>query len=166
MNNKPKIMSYENLSAQIEPKTLENSLTQVNEIKKSFSFLINLTPEDRMRIPKMGPKTVNFVEKSLELAEQNPELVPPYVKINELKEDLKLSKDLGRLRLKLKSLYEAIEDTEMAAGSESYSMALTFYNSLKAASKMNVPGTTELYNELKERFETNRKTEKAEQNSL
>ena len=39
----------------------------------------NLTPQERQERPKMGDKTVAFVEKVLEYADTHPQFLPPYV---------------------------------------------------------------------------------------
>jgi len=48
----------------------------------------------------------------------------------------------------------------MVAGSEAYNAALVFYNSAKGASRVNVPGSEAVYNDLQQRFAV--KTKKAE----
>jgi hypothetical protein len=40
----------------------------------------------------------------------------------------------------------------MVAGSEAYDAALIFYNSMKGASRVNVPGSQAVYNDLQQRF--------------
>ena len=56
------------------------------------------------------------------------------------------------IEMQFASLLEKVSDTNMAAGSEAYVTALTLYNSIKAAAKVNVPGADVLANELGERF--------------
>lgn len=41
----------------------------------------------------------------------------------------------------------------MVAGSEAYSAALTYYNTVKQANNMNIPGAKVIYEDLKKRFE-------------
>jgi hypothetical protein len=38
-----------------------------------------LTSEERRELPKMGAKTISFVEKAYDFTRQNPNLVPPYL---------------------------------------------------------------------------------------
>jgi hypothetical protein len=54
--------------------------------------------------------------------------------------------------MQIASLLEKMSDTNLAAGSEAYVTGLTIYNSLKAATKVNVPGAKALVTELAERF--------------
>ena len=97
---------------------------------------------------------------SLEYAENNPALVPVYLDIAEAKKDFALSQDLNNILKQVSTLQRAIEDTTMVAGSEAYNAALVFYNSVKGASRVNVPGSEAVYNDLQQRFAV--KTKKAE----
>ena len=50
-------------------------------------------------------------------------------------------------------LHDGLDDTTMEAGAESYANSLSYYNSVKQAAKMNVPGAKAIYDDLKKRFE-------------
>jgi len=154
-------MPYQNISAQLKPEEKNAILDLIQQISNKLPFLINLTEIERKEIPKMGDKTVAFVEKALELAQQNQHLVPPYLNVDELKRDLELAKVLRDILNSLASLFEKISDTYLAVGSEAYVSALAFYNSAKAASKANVPGTDFIVEELGKRFV--KKTEQKDQ---
>jgi len=148
-------MPYQNVSAYIDDSTKQEIINRLNEISRHLPFLINLTPEERRAIPKMGDKTIAFVEKAIEFIKANPQLVPPYVDVNELERDFKLAVQFRDIVTLIDSLSEKISDTYLAAGSEAYITALAFYNSVKSAAKMNVPGTDTIADELSERFEKN-----------
>jgi hypothetical protein len=49
----------------------------------------------------------------------------------------------------------------MVAGSEAYNAALVFYNSVKGASRVNVPGSEAVYNNLQQRFAVKTKRTKS-----
>lgn len=51
-------------------------LSAVNTIKEKLPFLIDLSPDDRHALPKMGDKRSGFVQQALEIAEQNPDILP------------------------------------------------------------------------------------------
>lgn len=105
-----------------------------------------------MALPKMGNATQSFVSKALEIAANNPQFVPPYVDVAAMRKDYDLALQLQAIEMQLASLHEKVADTNLAAGSEAYVMALTLYNSLKAAAKVQVPGAKSLAAELAERF--------------
>ena len=53
---------------------------------------------------------------------------------------------------KLKQLYEMFDDTFILLGHDVYINSLAFYNAVKIAAKNNVPGSTSIYQDLKQRF--------------
>ncbi len=115
-------------------------------------YMLALTPTERHELPKMGPKTLNFVEKSHEFAHENPTLVPPYLKMEDFDVDFADAHGLWTLNNRISQLEDGISDTQMAAGSEAYQAALVFYNSVKIAASSNVNGAKAVYEELKRRF--------------
>src|SRR5690606_28170316 len=141
-------MPYNNITGDITEEQRTAVLTAIETIETNIDFLINLTPAERETIPKMGENTVSFVMKATDMAEINPEFVPPYVDAVEFRSDYERALTLKQLGIQIISLGEKFIDTSMASGSESYVTALTFYNSLKAAARMNVPGANELAVEL------------------
>ncbi len=146
-------MPYQNISADLSEDIRRQVLDLIQNINDRLNFLINLTPDERQSLPKMGDKTQAFVAKAIELAKMNPTLVPPYVDISEMEKDYNLAMKLKDIVTQVQSLSEKLSDTYLAVGSEAYLTALAFYNSAKAAAKMNVPGTNVIVNELSERFE-------------
>ncbi len=94
-----------------------------------------------------------FVEKTLEYCESAPQFAPPFLDRNVLASDLKVTQQLTPLLRTIKALNNGLDDTIMEAGGESYMNALGYYNSIKQAAKMNVPGAKSVYDDLKKRFE-------------
>ena len=115
-------------------------------------YLIALTPDERQEIPKMGPKTLNFVEKSHAYAHENPEFVPPYLQMGEFDTDFADAHGLWVLYNRIRQVEEGVSDTQMTAGSEAFQAALIFYNSVKVAASQNISGAKAVYEELKRRF--------------
>ena len=150
-------MSAENrISIQI---TAEDQ-TKIGEALKTISsvlkpYLISLSTDDRKTLPKMSEKNVPFVKKVLEYAGTHPEFAPSYLSIPELKKDVDAFEVLNKFNNPLNELYIAIEDTVILAGSEAYVAALSYYNAVKQAVKMNVAGAKVIYDDLKTRFEGN-----------
>ncbi|MDR3196937.1 MAG: hypothetical protein LBU34_03620, partial [Planctomycetaceae bacterium] len=44
-------------------------------------YMLPLTPEERHNLPKMGDKTLSFVEKALDYAHHYPQLCPSYLNL-------------------------------------------------------------------------------------
>lgn len=146
------IMNYRNISAEISDETVTQLIQHVKEIEQQLPFVINLTPGEIRALPKMGDKSIPFVEKSLEFSKAYPELVPPYLDVPELQRDLDLYKKLKRLKNLLQPLTEKVCDTYYAVGAEAFTAARTFYKSTKNASGLSVPGSDTIAEELGKRY--------------
>ncbi|MDR1348507.1 MAG: hypothetical protein LBJ63_08815 [Prevotellaceae bacterium] len=132
-------------------------LSQVQDLVNQANALLlpyvtPLTSAERHTLPKMGEKTIGFVEKAHEFAVQNPNLCPPYLDMAEFDTDYADARNLFVLNNTTKQLNEAVDDTSMLAGSEAYQAALVFYNSVKVAARQDVTGAKAVYEELKKRF--------------
>jgi len=145
-------MPYQNISATLDAAVVEEIIKRLDQARAMLPFLINLTPDERQTIPKMGDKTFPFVDKTLEYAALNANLIPPYLDVAELRRDFDLAKQLSQIQNAIAQFHEAVSDTALALGSEAYTASLAFYNSVKTATKSNVPGTNSIYEDLKKRF--------------
>jgi len=127
---------------------------RLNEVGAALQpYLIALSPEERQTIPKMSDKTMPFVEKTLEYCETAPQFAPPYMDREALSGDMKVTQQLTPVFRTIKAMNNGLDDTIMEAGAESYVNALGYYNSVKQAAKMNVPGAKSIYEDLSKRFE-------------
>lgn len=151
--------SNENVvSIVIPPGELQQVIWKLQEINQILKpFLIALTEEERKTIAKMGEKTQPFVEKALEYAQSSPQFAPAYMSVPELQIDMKAVADLTSILQILQPLCDNVNDTEMLSGSEAFLAALTYYNSVKHAAKVNVPSAKAIYEDLKVRFEKSKK---------
>jgi len=143
----------ENILAQAQTKIVEAiSLLQ--------PYLLALTPAEKQELPKMGPKTLNFVEKSHQAAHENLSLVPPYLEMGAFDVDFADAHGLWKLYNRIRQLEESVADTQMTAGSEAFQAALVFYSSVKVATSNGVKGAKAVYEELKKRFPRPKKQQK------
>ena len=148
-------MNKENtVSIKIPANDLAEVIAKLNEINGLLKpYLVALTPEERQQLPKMSDKTRPFVEKTQEYAKSNPEFVPAYLNVPELDIDMKAVHDLTAILQVVQPLCNNLNDTEMMSGSEAYVAALTYYNSVKQAAKLNVPSAKAIHEDLRKRFE-------------
>ncbi len=146
------------ISATMTPADREAVLAAVATIKAKLPFLMNLTPEQRKSLPKMGDKSQAFVNKALEVATQNPDFLPRSFDLDEMKRDVELFQALYPVFLALTQLQEAVDDTVIAVGSDAYAAALLVYNFAKANGKGT--GLDAVIDEMGKRFA--RKSRKAE----
>ncbi len=116
-------------------------------------YLIALSPDERKSIPKMSDKTAPFVDKCLDYSNSAPQFAPPYMDIAAMAADLKVNSQLTPLFRIVQGLFDGLDDTVMESGAEAYLVALGYYNSVKQAAKMDVPGAKAIYEDLRKRFE-------------
>lgn len=147
-------MPQENrVSIILKPEDLKKVLDALVVVNTTLKpYLIALTPAERQELPKMSDGTVPFVKKSLEYAQTNAAFVPAYIDVNELKTDLNAVEALSQIFRPVAQLNLNLEDTITLSGSEAYVASLAFYNSVKQAAKMNVPGAKAIADDLRMRF--------------
>jgi hypothetical protein len=114
--------------------------------------LKELKPEEKKKYPLMGDKSVAFVQKALEYCNANPELTPKFFDAEEFSRDFKAVETMRGFRAPLEQIVNQLMDTMCLAGSDSYSAALMFYNSVKIARKANVPKSQSIHDELAKKF--------------
>ena len=115
-------------------------------------YLISLTNDQKAGLPKMGEKSIPFVTKAAEYLAIPTTPAPPYIDAAELKIDISAYETLRQIRQVVAPTLEMLDDTMLLCGSEAYVAVLAFYNYLKGASKMNVPGAKTIYDDLSTRF--------------
>lgn len=140
------------ISAEMTQQQMDAVLDAISTIKTNMPFLINLTSEERAALPKMEDNRRPFVEKALEYAKSDRDMLPRYIDLEELEKDLDLFRGLASIDRELGKLDESVKDTLAAAGSESYVAALTVYNAAKLAARANNPGIDSVVNDLKRQF--------------
>jgi hypothetical protein len=104
-----------------------------------------LTGAERRELPKMGEKTIAFVEKAYDFTRQNPALIPSYLEVDAFGVDFSGANGHWMLLNMVRQLEEGIGDTEMTAGSEAYRAALVFYKSVKMAAAQDISGAKAVY---------------------
>ncbi|MDR2782966.1 MAG: hypothetical protein LBB48_03850, partial [Treponema sp.] len=125
----------DNQHTQAIPSTvLTQAQAKIDEARALLApYMLALTAAERRELPKMGEKTIAFVEKAYDFARQNPNLVPPYLEVDTFGVDFADAHGFWTLLNTVQQLEEAIDDTELTAGSEAYQAALVFYKSVKMA---------------------------------
>lgn len=128
-------MANPNISASLTPAqktTIKNNLAAISAI---LNFLVNLTPKQRKTLFKMGSKSVSYVQLALQIAKNNPSILPSSFNVLEFEKDVNLSADLVEIESVSKPLAEGISDTLMAVGTEAMKEANQVYALVKVAAK-------------------------------
>jgi hypothetical protein len=121
-------MTTENrVSAVLSDADREAVLAAIETIRTKLSFLIDLTPEQRRALPKMGDKSRAFVAKALAVAKHNSDFLPRSFSVEEFERDVALAEALWPIMVALTSLQEKLTDTYTEVGSEALSASLVLY---------------------------------------
>ncbi|MDR2120415.1 MAG: hypothetical protein LBP64_06025, partial [Tannerella sp.] len=79
----------ENHVIPIPPEVLAQAQANIDSaISLLAPYVLPLTPKERHDVPKMGNKTLSFVEKALEYARRYPQLCPSYLNIKDFDIDM------------------------------------------------------------------------------
>jgi hypothetical protein len=128
-------MSSDLVKGVFSPEIQQRVLQLVAELKKLMPFLIDLSPEERRALPKMGDKSRAFVEQCLNVAVQNPDILPRGFDLEEFRRDVELMRTLEPVALALQQCFEWVDDTQMAVRSDAYGSSLLVYQCAKLAGK-------------------------------
>jgi hypothetical protein len=151
--------SADNLEFVLTPAEQQQVLAALNTLETVLGpKLITLSPQDIKRLPKAGDGTLPFIEKSLDLAEQQPQFAPAYLNIPGLRLDLEGYRRLSSLIRQLRPLLDNLNATTIKLGSEAYVAALAYYGAAQQAQRQNVSGAQAVVDTLKARFEANGKS--------
>ena len=128
-------------------------VSSLETVETTLPWLIGLTTQERMSIPKIDSINRDFVADAIDIIIHNTNLFPAYFNVLELEKDFTLYNNLAQVLPIAERVHEKLQDTQMKAGSEAYITALAAYRLLQAAAKAGVPGTDVLVARLKARFE-------------
>jgi hypothetical protein len=103
--------------------------------KQGLPFMKGLDPEARKSLPRMGDKSRAFVRKCLEVANQNPGMLPRAFDLDEFRRDVALDEAMLPVVQMIHQLAEVLDDTQTAVRSDAYLAALAVYSSAKMAGK-------------------------------
>ncbi len=137
-------------NANFSPEDREVITAALTAIREKLPFLVDLSPEQRRALPKMGDKGWTFVSRAMEVAAQNPNFLPRSFDLDELRHAVALYEALYPLWVTLTQLQELVEDTCMVAKSAAYTASLAIYSYAKLNSDVN--GLDTMLGELRRQF--------------
>lgn len=146
-------MSTDNrISAQLTDELVNEVIADLQAIRNKLAFLANLSAQDRRELGKMGERSIGFDEKCATYMEAHPEFIPPFVDLSELARDRKLRAQLLRIVPHSSRLADAIDDGVMLSNNDIMGANLSYYQSVRAASKRGIPNAQAIYDDLRTRF--------------
>jgi len=126
--------------------------TALQTITANLPFLVGLTTEERIALPSINVNNKAFTEDAINAGVNNPTLIPSYVSVGNMQNDMLLFSQLDEIIMVTKQLLEKMEDTQLLVGSEAYTSALTLYKLFGSAADAGVGGTDAIVSQLKQRF--------------
>jgi hypothetical protein len=141
------------ISASIPAQDMTDIMAAFATIKAKLPFLINLSMEEKRRMPNIGTERGGMVETFTIEMDLHPDLIPTYVDMPELALDGALFSQLDIIKACANELCEGINDTHQAVGSDMYLAYLSFYNNVKQAAKRAVVGSDAIYQNLRRFFQ-------------
>lgn len=145
-------MPYNNLTGTIPTPTHDGWIADLTGLKNAMETsnqAVNLTPEERGTLYKMGPTRQSLVLEAITRALANPGLVPGFISLTACRDDKQRHDQWVAIRAYAQAVVEIADDSAMASGSECLTkFVMPFYAALDAARKQNVPGADSAYNAL------------------
>ena len=112
------------------PSTTDQAITAaIASLKKSLPFLVNLSKTDRKAVAKPSAKAQTFIKQALDVALQNPTMLPASFDIHEMQQDMQLFEYLASLELRLRQVLQEVDDTLKQVGTQNYAAARLIYAS-------------------------------------
>ena len=141
---------------------LQDAQSKLDEVVDLLGpYLVVLSPAERQAMVKMGAESFEFLEVSYGFAVENPELFPGFTEAAFFEKIFFITQELWALVAKLNQLRDTIHDTEMTAGNRALEAALAFYQTVKMAARHDIPGARVIFEELKPRRPSKRRSKKS-----
>ena len=128
-------MSQNLISLTFTPEKLATIADLLTRLEEELDGLIELSVEERQNLAKMGDRSEAFCRQTLIVLEQNRQILPPGIDLDEAMNDLRTFDALSPLSERVNRLAGRIDDTKMAAGSDAMTTALEGYGVARVLGK-------------------------------
>jgi len=126
-------MKQQNAASIVVSKELQTALLSlIQQVRGHLPGLIALTVDERTSLTMMGPKSENFGRLALVTMKQNPDLMPRGLDMAAAEADLEARDNLIPVLQAVQQLYEELDDTVAALGSDVMVVANFVYGLVKA----------------------------------
>jgi hypothetical protein len=148
-----------NLNAAIPAADLQAVISRIHQAEALLPFLISLSNEERQMLPKMGSKSVDFVNDASEVIRAFPTIMPPSFDKAEFTKDTNLIHALVTIQMYVDAFQVKVADTLTEVGSEAMMQALEVYAQVQLQQN-SVPGLKSAFEKMKSRFQKSRKVQR------
>jgi len=122
----------------------------------------DLSSEDRTNYGSINETNKLLVNKSKSYMEQNPELIPSFVNMDEFNKDFTARKNLEEMIQKLDLIKRKLSDTKILLDHDNYQDTMAFYRSVRYYAGEQQQGAIPIYEELRQFFPHGKKKEEEE----
>jgi hypothetical protein len=126
-------MASNHITGSLSTETIQAVLDCISKLHELMPFLINLSPDERNKLPRIGDKSRAFVGTAVTLAVQHPEILPRGFNADDFAVSAGLVESLSPIRMALDHLQSQLEDSYLAAGCDAFSASRQVYSFAKAA---------------------------------
>ena len=141
-----------------ELETFNESLITILEGFMEFAPDTAMSGAERQRMLGSGVRRYGFIDKVSDIAKVNPEFIPPFLDIDELKKAIRDIEDLRNISVTLQQLLQVNNDLFLIISNNAFRLALMYYNTVRDASRRRVPGAEALFRMLQPFFRRPRRT--------
>jgi conjugal transfer/entry exclusion protein len=124
--------AIQNLKVEFSAEQVAQVEDLITSLQTNMDFLVNLSPDERVRLRKMGHKRTSFVIDSLQAAQANRQYLPATFDLENFQNTYQVHERLQRIQATLRPFMEALDDTVMATGSQAMGQADIVYRLLQA----------------------------------
>jgi hypothetical protein len=140
----------------ISESDLANINAHLNELERILlPYTVGLTPEERKSLPKINVDNRMFIQDCLNEMKlpSSVNIMPAFFKPADIEVDLTMFDQCESLAARLTSLAGKVDNTRLLSGSEAFTSGLTFKRLADAAEAAGVPGADKTARKLRERFQ-------------
>ena len=141
-------MPYANLKIGITEVQKQAIINDINTIYNNMPYLILLTTKEKKQGMQLGNLAPTFLQRSLLLAKNNPNVVPSFIDMSDWGLDVQDHRSLCEIRTQLNKLQDAVNCTIIALEQEAMRVSLSFYKVVKSAETQGVMGASMIVDEL------------------
>ena len=139
-----------NQSVTLSPADQEAVLNAIADIRQKVRLFADLTAAERQSIARLGNNSHSFVRKALDIASQNPGVLPASITVDSMRNTVQLFEGITAIKVAVDQLQKQVGDTTLRAGGDAYAAARAVY--MCAKSGFAGPGVKSLAEDLGKRF--------------
>lgn len=143
-------MTQNRVSGSLPDDVKEQILSHLDQARALMPFLIDLSPEERRSLLRLGDRSETFVRRAQFMAERHPGILSRQFDVDEMHGDIELYFALREVQQAVVHFTELLDDTAAAVGSEAFNAALDVYGFAKLA---RAEGVDELRELMSRRFD-------------